>query len=84
MLDPQPPAEQEQQAPVLKRGPRQAAGSQRQAIMGIFRRVQTFVSIVEIDADTLKRKKIRQYMQSARAGLEELVDIWATGSVVPE
>ena len=52
--------------------------------MAMFRRVQTFVSIVEIDADTLKRKKIRQYMQSARAGLEELVDIWATGSVVPE
>ena len=52
--------------------------------MARFRRVQTFVSIVEIDGDTLKRKKIRQYMQSARAGLEELVDMWATGSAMPE
>ena len=84
LLDRQPLAEQEQQALVPKQEPGKAEGRQRQAIMAIFRRVQTFVSIVEIDADTLKRKKIRQYMQSARAGLEELVDMWATGSVVPE
>ena len=84
LLDRQPPVEQEQQAPVPKQEPGQAADSQRQAIMAVFRRVQTFVGIVEIDADTLKRKKIKQYMQSARAGLEELVDMWATGSVVPE
>ena len=84
LLDRQPPAEQEQRALVPKQEPGKGEGSQRQAIMAMFRRVQTFVSIVEIDADTLKRKKIRQYMQSARAGLEELVDMWATGSAMPE
>ena len=41
----------------------------------LFVRVQTFINIVEIDADSLKRKHIRRYMEQAKAGLEELMEI---------
>ena len=42
----------------------------------LFARVQTFITIVEIDADSLKRKHIRRYMEQAKAGLKDLMEIW--------
>ena len=51
--------------------------------MDLITRVQTFISIVELDADSLKRKHIRRYMQQAKAALEELFEMW-TGSVDSE
>ncbi|CAL5228912.1 g12133 [Coccomyxa viridis] len=54
-----------------------AAGSGHQAaVRDLFTRVQTFINIVEIDADSLKRKHIRRYMEQAKAGLNELMELW--------
>ncbi len=54
-----------------------AAGSgQQAAVRDLFTRVQTFINIVEIDADSLKRKHIRRYMEQAKAGLNELMELW--------
>ena len=59
-----------------------AASSSQEAVRDLFTRVQTFINIVEIDADSLKRKHIRRYMQQARACLEELMETWAGASDV--
>ena len=71
----------------LSGGPRpvsadRAASSSQEAVRDLFTRVQTFINIVELDADSLKRKYIRRYMQQARAGLEELMETWAGASDV--
>lgn len=56
---------------------RAASSSQQAAVRDLFMRVQTFINIVEIDADSLKRKHIRRYMEQAKAGLKELMEVWA-------
>ena len=62
-------------APAPAAADRPASSSQQAAVRDLFVRVQTFINIVEIDADSLKRKHIRRYMEQAKAGLEELMEI---------
>lgn len=58
-------------------GEKQAKGvdssqQQQQSVPELFIRLQTYICIVEIDGDDMKRKKIREYMKAARGALEEL------------
>lgn len=62
-------------------GAGKAPSSGQHAVPESFKRklvqVMSFVSIVEFEADTMKRRRIKGYMQQAKSGLEALIELQA-------
>lgn len=62
-------------------GAGKAPSSGQQAVPESFKQtlmqVMSFVSIVEFEADTMKRRRIKGYMQQARSGLEAIIELRA-------